>query len=142
MKRCSVCEALKEESLFQVRKASPDGRTSACKSCLSIRDKNRDNEKRKAARLSYQKSDAGKVAHGRACKSYAQNNPIRRSAQIAVSNAVRDGLLVKPNSCECCGGNEKIEGHHDDYTKKLIVRWLCETCHKKWHKLNKPLYGD
>src|SRR6266702_3372205 len=41
----------------------------------------------------------------------------RRAARIAVSNALRDGELMKPNACVGCGGAGKLNAHHSDYSK-------------------------
>jgi hypothetical protein len=53
-------------------------------------------------------------------------------------NAICSGLLIK-KPCEVCGVNEKVEAHHDDYTKPLEVRWLCKAHHQEHHKNNPNL---
>ena len=60
-------------------------------------------------------------------------DPRKKNAQLQVQNAVRAGTLTK-RACERCG-NEKSEGHHEDYLKALDVIWLCSLCH--CHKHNK-----
>jgi hypothetical protein len=63
---------------------------------------------------------------------WRKNNPIRRAAQVAVGNAVRDGRLV-PTPCVECGA--KAEAHHPDYSRPLDVVWLCPAHHKQTHAL-------
>ena len=63
-------------------------------------------------------------------KAWAARNPEKRSAQVAVSNAIRDGRLER-QPCEVCG--EKAQAHHDDYSKPLDVRWLCPIHHGALH---------
>jgi hypothetical protein len=65
-------------------------------------------------------------------------------AQNLVEVAVRNGILVRPTSCESCGdsgsmadGRSKIQAHHCDYNKPLEVLWLCQRCHHEWHKTNR-----
>lgn len=80
----------------------------------------------------------------------AQNNFYRGgaraldSAQNKAEKAIKRGSLV-PLACETCGvtgtfknGRNKIQGHHDDYAKPLEVRWLCQSCHYNWHRVNGP----
>jgi hypothetical protein len=55
-----------------------------------------------------------------------------------VSNAVRQGQLVRPLVCEACGNIRRTWAHHDDYLKPLEVRWLCKPCHHQWHVTNGP----
>lgn len=54
-------------------------------------------------------------------------------------DALKAGKLVKPSACEECHAEEGpvvLYAHHDDYSKPLNVRWLCGTCHQKWHYAN------
>jgi len=140
MKVCSSCKVEKSESDFQIRRESKDGLTFACKACLKIRDKNRDNDSRRQKRREYQKTEAGKQAHKRAMDAYHKRYPMKYASHVITGNAIRDGKLIQASECSVCKSTEKIEGHHDDYTKPLEVRWLCESCHKEWHRHNKPIY--
>jgi transposase-like protein len=138
MKICNQCKKEKRIEDFQIRKASIDGMTARCKSCLSAYDKKRaDLPHRVKARLDYAKTDKGKEAGNKAKIKFLKRNPIKRMASIMVGNAVRDGKLIKPDSCEDCGTTPiRLHGHHYDYAYPLVVRWLCPGCHNKWHKLN------
>jgi len=68
-------------------------------------------------------------------------------AQNVVENAVKKGIVI-PQPCEVCGeyakfkdGRRSVQAHHDDYSKPLDVRWLCQKHHHKWHKKNKAKDG-
>lgn len=52
-------------------------------------------------------------------------------AHKAVANAVKRGKL-EPQPCEICGA--KAHAHHDDYSKRLEVRWLCHVHHREHHR--------
>lgn len=133
-KECSTCNRRLPISGFQIRRASKDGRTAACRECLSERDRLRESPARAAAREAYQKTERGRVAAGRAKLAYIERNPSKRQAHNAVNNAVKDGRMTKPEACEECGGEGIIHGHHDDYSKPLDVKWLCTACHSAAHK--------
>jgi len=68
-------------------------------------------------------------------------------AQNLAEQAINAGVLARPNVCSKCGGTgprykdgrSGIHGHHDDYNKPLDVRWLCQPCHLRWHRENKPI---
>jgi hypothetical protein len=64
------------------------------------------------------------------------------STSTLVAEAIEDGVLVRPDQCEACGGGGRIMGHHDDYSKPLDVRWLCDVCHGKWHQKNEALHRE
>lgn len=59
-------------------------------------------------------------------------------ARRLVQQAILSGDITK-SACEVCGSKVRIEAHHDDYNKPLEIRWLCASCHKKWHTQNKPI---
>ena len=101
-------------------------------------DKNRANQPHRVkAREDYAKTEKGIIAGNKAKKNWCEHNLIKRSASFMVNNAVRDGKIIKPTKCESCANQHvRLEGHHDDYSKPLEVRWLCPRCHTAWHKEN------
>lgn len=156
MKVCKKCAMAKPLDEFYKKSKMADGHLNACIACVKAYEKNRrlkiaDHlqayEKARAtlphrmeARRQYAKTDAGKKAHQKAMQIYNKKHPMAYAAKIITGNALRDGRLIKRECCEECQSTHKIEGHHDDYTKPLDVRWLCEACHKAWHRQNKPIY--
>lgn len=67
----------------------------------------------------------------------------RKKAREIFNHFVRDKKLIKLH-CEICGSTKKVEAHHDDYNKPLVVRYFCFSCHRKWHKKhdNATLLGE
>jgi hypothetical protein len=59
--------------------------------------------------------------------------PLKAEAHRLVHNAIARGDLVR-QPCERCGTTERIHAHHDDYTKPLEVRWLCQSHHIQRHQ--------
>jgi hypothetical protein len=63
--------------------------------------------------------------------------PLRRRAIVALHRALRNGIVIKPKSCERCGKTPQsrdLHGHHHHgYDEKhwLDVEWLCASCHLK-----------
>ena len=94
------------------------------------------------ARYDYARTEGGKEARLRCSKSYKAKNPTIYHAHNIVNNAVRDGLLMKPENCSKCNASGNIHGHHSDYNKPLEVIWFCESCHAEWHRNNTPIYCD
>jgi len=152
-KTCFKCGEEKYLSAFYKHKMMADGRVNKCIECnkrdnrenrasnieyYREYDKNRGmKEHRVKARDEYAKTPEGHAAYKRAHEKYSRNNPIKKGASTIVGNAVRDGKLEKPDSCEKCGSKpSRLHGHHDDYAFPLSVRWLCPGCHSQWHKKN------
>jgi hypothetical protein len=60
-----------------------------------------------------------------------RSNLHKLQAHRAVAAAIRRGDL-KRGKCEQCG-SLRCDAHHDDYTRPLVVRWLCRRCHQRLH---------
>ena len=64
-----------------------------------------------------------------------KNHPDRYQSFKIYSSARKSGKLINPQQCQMCGTKEKkIQAHHFDYSKPLIVTWVCTECHKAIHK--------
>lgn len=66
-------------------------------------------------------------------------HPEWRKAQYAAGNAQRDGKLIAPVLCEGCGLPARLQKHHHDYSRPLLVMWLCKPCHAIADKLRRLL---
>ena len=62
---------------------------------------------------------------------YAADHPEILSARWAVKDAIRRGDLFR-SPCEVCG-EDRVDAHHEDYSKPLKVRWLCKEHHATIH---------
>ena len=55
-------------------------------------------------------------------------------ARYQIEIALKKGSLIKPETCEKCGGQKKTEAHHHNgYENPLSVMWLCKECHLRVH---------
>jgi len=91
----------------------------------------RDWDKRRAAMDKYTREHQEQVATAK--RQWKERNPDKAKAQWAANNAVRDGKLTR-QPCEVCGSTERVQKHHDDYSKPLEVRWFCPKHHGKHHR--------
>jgi len=166
MKVCFKCGAEKPLSDFYKHPRMVDGHVNKCKECnkKDVRenrldkkdyydkyDRNRPNHEERVKKASARVKELWKsdesfkqniVNHK---QKWLNNNQHKRKAQYAVSNALRDGKLFKPDICEHCGTSEKkIQGHHWSYESEhwLDVIWLCTSCHGKEHKRLNELGRD
>lgn len=64
-----------------------------------------------------------------------ERHPVEEAARKAVRAAIAAGHLVR-QPCEVCAA-EKVQAHHDDYSKPLDVRWLCRPHHDEHHALER-----
>lgn len=135
MKTCTCCNQAKDTTEFQQRKASKDGLTASCKSCLKERDSKRyakEKHTRAERQKIYMQSDAGKAAHNKAAKAWRDKNSTKRAAHVILGNALKYGRISK-QPCFVCGKN--AEAHHPDYDRPLDVVWLCKHHHLETHKM-------
>lgn len=128
MKTCKGCGARKPLTEFYAHGKMADGRLSHCKNCVCarVRQHRRAND---SVREYDRKRGARRPAE--VTRAYRQRHPEAYAAHTAVSNAVRDGRLTK-EPCLFCG-EERVHGHHRDYSKPLDVIWLCAKCHHRLH---------
>lgn len=155
-KTCFKCEVSKPLAEFYRHSMMGDGYLNKCKECAKAdarrnyrkrRDYYRAYERERAnlphrveARKQYSQTDKGKAAHARAGRRYSERYPSKYKAHNLTRSAIRDGRL-KRQPCEVCA-DPVAQAHHDDYSKPLVVRWLCVTHHAEWHRHNTPKYPE
>jgi len=131
VKSCFKCGAERPLTEFYKHPEMPDGHLNKCKECA--RSDARQNYKNNIERyVAYEKERFKDPNRKSKIKQYAKRRPEeKKKATNATSNAIRDGKLIK-QPCEVCGV-DKVEAHHDDYSKPLDVRWLCRKHHLEHH---------
>jgi hypothetical protein len=146
MKTCTVCGIEKPLEDFAWKKLNVR-RDAQCKKCRYQKQRTPENIILQKERYSkYRASEYGKQKHKERCKKfratenfkaaiekYRTNNPEKRSAQIAIMNALASGKIVRPSVCSICGVECKPEAHHFDYAQPLNVLWVCKQCHSDFH---------
>lgn len=66
-------------------------------------------------------------------RGYRPGDPVKVRARRQVAQAIEDGTLIR-HPCEVCG-DPRTDGHHDDYSRPLAVRWLCRQHHGEQHRV-------
>ena len=121
----------KEGAVFRVDKTRKSGLYPQCKECESAawRERYRNGYRERHLAKKWMGGDPKRIKayNIRKRKKWAK----KIAAQTALRNAVKSGRIIK-KSCEVCG-EPKSHGHHDDYSKPLEVRWLCDAHHKEVH---------
>ena len=138
IKRCFDCKSYKRISEFGKDKTKTDGLNIYCKACQnsrqlinkSKRDEDVDyyNDRLKKVNI-YHYDD--KTKSERSLRWIAKN-PEKAKAQQALRYRIRIGVISRL-PCEICG-DEKSEGHHEDYSKPYDVIWLCRKHHREIHR--------
>lgn len=144
LKRCFKCGDEKPRTEFYAHPQMGDGLLGKCKDCTrkdirQHRIKNPDKVReydRARARLPHRQAERTRRHH-----EYAEANPEKRAAHLALGRAVRDGKIQKL-PCAFCGENDNLEAHHHDYSKPLDVTWLCRPCHRRFHALERMATYD
>ena len=134
IKKCNQYQETKSLEDFYPHKKMSDGRLSFCKDCI----KHRVNERRRLNIDKYLQMERARSKERHkdpkfieSRREYLRRYPKeKRKANHAVSNAIRDGKMVR-GICFC----GKIgQAHHHDYSKPLDVIWLCPKHHSEAHK--------
>ena len=136
-KRCFKCNEIKPLGEFYAHRKMADGYLNKCKKC-SKEDIRKNREANAEHYKKYEKKRSSlphrKAIAKRVNDKWKTEHPDRRSANIAIGNAVRKGE-INPLPCLICG--EKAEAHHPDYSRPLDVIWLCSAHHKQAHAIFK-----
>lgn len=146
IKRCRDCYVEKDLEQFHKLKASKDGYAFRCKECEHINykyKKSLDPEKHNLraklwARKMLEKNpnyakdyyEKNKEKRKEIYKRYRDKNRQKVNARTKVGLWILKGKLIKPVVCEICKRyDEKLEAHHEDYSKALDITWCCLQCH-------------
>lgn len=159
-KACRVCGETKCLTDFFCDRGRDDGLRRECKECSRAYQRERyrrpgvlDAQRKKhrasalpEARLSRRrergraraKEESVRKARAEFDHRRRETKPETVAAHHAVSEALACGVLVK-QPCASCGSSQKLQAHHDDYSKPLEVRWMCCACHMLHHQAQKRL---
>lgn len=83
-----------------------------------------------ATQKKHYRSDAKKASNRRWRE--RPENRAKILAQRAVNYAIKLGKIARM-PCEVCGKPNAF-AHHDDYSRQLSVRWLCNNHHTEHHR--------
>ena len=145
-KECISCSALFEPSAHQIKKS--DFKCFKCRQAYGkiYRAKRKENgisnsgskvwdeEKKRTWLFKYNSNPAIKKKRAEAMRAYRKDPVLRarHEARWAV-NRMRAKGVIKSQPCAFCG-KEKTEAHHPDYSKPLLIVWLCRKCHTEEHQ--------
>jgi len=79
----------------------------------------------------YRETESGKTVYREIMRRQYVKNHDKVIARVLLNQALKIGKVVKPKKCEDCQKRKKLEGHHEDYNKPLVVKWVCRDCHVK-----------
>lgn len=120
-------------SAFYKHRQMADGHLNKCKVCTK-RDVSRSYAEARPARAAYERKRAQnperKAAQREHMAAHRARYPQRWAARVAVSNALRDGRLVR-GACSVPGCTARAQAHHADYSKPLDVKWVCFKHHRE-----------
>lgn len=131
-KICTRCKQEKTRSEFGRHKARKDGLRGWCRECCRQYKRTRYPSIRAKERLLrreyYCRTRDRHIAY---CRRYRSDNREANRARSLFRHHIAAGKIVR-ESCEVCG-EPNAEGHHDDYSQPLNVRWLCRLHHSRFH---------
>ena len=123
---CTKCGILQSLTEFYRDSTRSLGRRGTCRSC-TLR-----------THQAYCAKPENRARVNASVKRYGKRNiEMVRLVQLVsktIQNAIKRGELVRPEICSECGKKGRIEAAHSDYQRRLDVRWLCVSCHRRWDR--------
>lgn len=158
MKRCFKCGQEKDRSEFYAHPQMGDGLLGKCKDCtkrdsMQHREKvisdpawidwerGRCREKARVRREVMRELGIKEDTSAARARWYFKNKH-KIKAQHLAKKAEKNGVLMKPDSCQHCGlKTDRLHKHHHDYSRPLDVKYLCSCCHgmEHWKKPGEPV---
>jgi hypothetical protein len=134
---CFKCGTEKPRSEFYRHPQMADGLLGKCKDCTKL-DMRVDRTTKPRVR-EYDRNRASQpqrvALRTRIVREWRAKYPDRVRAHNVASRA----QLTVPTLCEGCGLKCRLEKHHHDYSRPLVVVWLCKPCHAIADKLRRRL---
>jgi hypothetical protein len=135
-KRCNRCGLSKPTTEFIRNARMKDGLLNQCKACRQLAQSKRERirtPETRAAERQYLRDYRRRNPEAKRLNNlrYQQRYPDKARAHRLLNEAVLRGE-VERKPCEVCGSTN-AQGHHDDYSKPLEVRWLCPVHHAAEH---------
>lgn len=132
MKRCYRCKKLKKYTSTSRTKVYYKEKFYIYPNRVTCRACNTESVKR------YRATPNGRTKINEAVRRSTKKYPERQKARQLLARAIWCGTISKPilctrNSCK----EQKIEGHHPDYSLPLKVVWLCKKHHSDLHSKSK-----
>jgi hypothetical protein len=144
MWECRICKIPKPESDYYKLKKASNGLQYMCKVCFgkALKKYPKDKEKERVRCLlksRKQRAESPEKYRKYWMERYRKNGGRKKylqkiRARESLHKAVKFGKIIKPDVCVECGSSGRIEAHHADYSRPLMVTWLCCTCHGKRHR--------
>ena len=126
--KCNGCRDDKTKESFRANRK-------LCRNCESrraVRWAKKNPKAKLESNKRYLSTPLGSEAIRRKTRNFRHKFPQKYAAYITVQSALRNGSIFR-KPCEVCG-LQNTHAHHDDYSRPLDVRWLCELCHVRIHR--------
>jgi len=139
--RCGKCKEFFDASCFYKDSRTLLGLKTECKKChtaTTIASRDLENSRRLNSEYMRRARAKNPDKFRERDRISSKINRIKHAGKVSarekLNSAVRSGDVKKPNTCENCGNQTLLSGHHADYNKPLDVKWLCYSCHGKEHR--------
>lgn len=121
--KCKICKSDKDLIKIDRRKTLKGVvQRYICNSCNTVRLKR------------YRATKIGAERTYAATKGSIYRNYDKQKARMVIYRALKAGSVTKSECCDSCGQRLELQGHHYDYSRPLIVAWLCVKCHSFLHR--------